>query len=772
MKKIKLYALFILALLLSSNVSTQPVSGFKFNGSSQYMKIPNHADLTINDNESFTVTFWAKANTVLTRHQRLVNCRTGDADNTGFGITFLSTGFIYADAVSPTGNKSIYNQSFNKYTANEWIHITASYNMTNKEFSLYRNGVLVGTSPTPTGSTNLATTSDIYVGAWKNTIAPTIIEFFDGEIANLRFWNKSFDAAASLADMNAVVDNTTPDLLAGYDFGTITQEGDNKFVADIKGNHPGILYGFEEPKNAGLSFDGTQYMTIANHSDFNIAANGALSISCWVQGEVNSSVVQRIIGKRYTDVTNTGYGMALLNSSPNTNKTYAEGVYTTTNNGVVGTSTYGQGEWFHLTAVIDLSVKKVILYKNGIKEKEAYNVNLSSINNESDVYVAAWKDKVGALKPGYNLKGKIANLRFWNKALTLAEVVADRLSEVSSSTPNLIAAYDFTNITEGVVADIKGNHPGTLYGFEGDEVVVGEPSTAGLTFDGIKEYMSIANHTDLNIAENGALTISCWLQTDIDNVTQRIIGKRFSDDNTGYGMALVNGAKAFADAVIPGNNTGVLGSTTYEKNKWFHVAAVINLQTKDVMLYKNGVLDNGGKTTANTIAGMSDVYVGAWMIRSTDISPQNYYAGKMANLRFWNKAMTVEEVIADFTANVTAETPNLVAAYDFTNITDEGVVADITGDHPGTLHGFDDFTSVVSVTSPLDKYLKTTLVNEELQFNAAVDKVSVYTLAGELIKAQEGGVTTMDVSLLPQGIYIVRYEKNNELVNHKIIKLK
>ncbi|HBY54689.1 MAG TPA: hypothetical protein DEH15_19905, partial [Marinilabiliales bacterium] len=87
-------------------------------------------------------------------------------------------------------------------------------------------------------------------------------------------------------------------------------------------------------------------------------------------------------------------------------------------------------------------------------------------------------------------------------------------------------------------------------------------------------------------------------------------------------------------------------------------------------------------------------------------------------------------------------------------------------------HGFDDFTSVVSVTSPLDKYLKTTLVNEELQFNVAVDKVSVYTLAGELIKAQEGGVTTMDVSLLPQGIYIVRYEINNELANHKIIKLK
>src|SRR5690606_19898511 len=69
----------------------------------------------------------------------------------------------------------------------------------------------------------------------------------------------------------------------------------------------------------GLTFNGTnQYMTIADHADFNIYSGEVLSISLWMKTPVSPSAPQRVLMKRYTSLTadpvngNTGYGIAPL----------------------------------------------------------------------------------------------------------------------------------------------------------------------------------------------------------------------------------------------------------------------------------------------------------------------------------------------------------------------------------------------------------------------------------------------------------------------------
>ena len=66
----------------------------------------------------------------------------------------------------------------------------------------------------------------------------------------------------------------------------------------------------------------------------------------------------------------------------------------------------------------------------------------------------------------YKLDGAVDDVRFYNRALSASEIVADQTSRVNSSTPNLIAAYDFSNISGTSVEDISGNgHTGVLVGF-------------------------------------------------------------------------------------------------------------------------------------------------------------------------------------------------------------------------------------------------------------------------------------------------------------------
>src|SRR5690606_15956728 len=91
-----------------------------------------------------------------------------------------------------------------------------------------------------------------------------------------------------------------------------------------------------------------------------------------------------------------------------------------------------------------------------------------------------------------------------------------------------------------------------------------------------------------------------------------------------------------------------------------------------------------------SILNISDVYVGWWKNTPT-ANPAEYFAGEIAHLRFWNKALSQEEIQEDMISHVTIGTAGLIAAYDLSNILGTGTdlsVPDITGKHPALLHGY------------------------------------------------------------------------------------
>ncbi|MCK9508537.1 MAG: T9SS type A sorting domain-containing protein [Pigmentiphaga sp.] len=487
MKKL-FYLLFLIVLaLFANNAVAQPTNGLEFNGIDQYMSIPSHSDFDISSGEALTITFWAKT-PLTSRNQRMVNRRFDAAydpiyGKSGYGVTLLPAGGAhpYADWAFE-GSATYVNGTTSPYFPDEWFHIAASFDMGTKQLTMYMDGEHIGTSA-PINGDHIGSISDVYVGTWSIDGGTSFIsEYFKGEIQSLRFYSKSLTESEVQADMSAVVSSETPDLIAAYDMTNIQKIGDDDVVPDIMGNHPGVLHNFDTidfdtNQLIGLDFNGTdQYLTISNHSDFDIESGNSLSFSCWVKTPVKDKV-QRLIMRRYADDSlygNTGYGIALLsNARPYTDWYYKTNVL---GNGagkhvLASDWTYESDDWFHLTGVFDVSTKQLSLYYNGLLLGSNVNTLLEDIHSQSDIYIGTWVDKMANMTLlNQFFSGEIANLRIWGKAMSKEDVMADMVSEVTAETPSLIAAYDLTKIQKEeddiyFIPDITGNHPAELHGF-------------------------------------------------------------------------------------------------------------------------------------------------------------------------------------------------------------------------------------------------------------------------------------------------------------------
>ena len=227
---------------------------------------------------------------------------------------------------------------------------------------------------------------------------------------------------------------------------------------------------------------------------------------------------------------------------------------------------------------------------------------------------------------------------------------------------------------------------------------------SGYKFNGADQYVSIPSHSDFDILEGEALTISFWAKVgavSTSKTVERLIARRYmsggATGNTGYGVALYspNYSNSFiADWARNGDyqfarNYGV----SHSPNVWFHMAVVCDNSSRVLTLYKDGVVVlTSDPISAGDIISPSDVYVGAW-ISSPGGAPNGgeFFSGEMTDLRFYKRALSQSEIVADMTASVSAATPGLIAAYDFKNITQSGddwIVADITSNHPAILHIF------------------------------------------------------------------------------------
>jgi len=336
-------------------------------------------------------------------------------------------------------------------------------------------------------------------------------------------------------------------------------------------------------------------------------------------------------------------------------------------------------------------------------------------------------------------EGKSRLLHSLPESTTTRENVTIYLSEDDGETwpikKRLVDGYSayssLTVLSDGTIGALveEGKWDSNLPGEDGFQLVfyrftmdwltsdVTEPpvvSEGTLQLNGTDRYMRIPSADDFNIAIGESYTVTCKVKMPFSGSSCRFVSKRSytgtaNSGTVGWEMwGDMNASTRFSTNLSPagspwggkGNGTGV----TFTENQWVHLTWVFDWNENTTNIYVDGVLGESKPLHADfqskTLENNFDVLVGAGYSNSDGSAsvPAYFMNGEMDDLRFYNKALTLDEIKADMDATVDGTTDGLVAAYDFTDIS--GVeVSDISGHgHTGTLVNFPNYSTLYTVT--------------------------------------------------------------------------
>lgn len=336
-------------------------------------------------------------------------------------------------------------------------------------------------------------------------------------------------------------------------------------------------------------------------------------------------------------------------------------------------------------------------------------------------------------------EGKSRLLHSLPESTTTRENVTVYLSEDDGETwpikKRLVDGYSayssLTVLPDGIIGALveEGKWDSNLPGEDGFQLVfyrftmdwltsdVTEPpvvSEGTLQLNGTDRYMRIPSADDFNIAIGESYTVTCKVKMPFSGSSCRFVSKRSytgtaNSGTVGWEMwGDMNASTRFSTNLSPagspwggkGNGTGV----TFTENQWVHLTWVFDWNENTTNIYVDGVLGESKSLHADfqskSLENNFDVLVGAGYSNSDGSAsvPSFFMNGEMDDLRFYNKALTLDEIKADMDATVDGTTDGLVAAYDFTDIS--GVeVPDISGHgHTGTLVNFPNYSTLYTVT--------------------------------------------------------------------------
>lgn len=276
-------------------------------------------------------------------------------------------------------------------------------------------------------------------------------------------------------------------------------------------------------------------------------------------------------------------------------------------------------------------------------------------------------------------------------------------------------------------------------------------SEGTISFNGTDRYMSIPNAQDLNIGIGQSFTVTCKVKMPFSGSTCRFVSKRSyegTDNSQTCGWELWGDKDyntRFSTNLSPlgspwggkGNGTGV----TFNENTWAHLTWVFDSNTRKTSIYVDGVLGEG-KNLASEFQTMSmvndfPILVGAGYSNDngSPSEPAFFMNGEMDDLRFYSKALTVDEIKADMENMVDENTVGLVAAYDFNKFSGNQV-PDISGKgHTATLVNFPNYTELYtvnfSVNNPAMGNVKVMNGNEEVANGTQVPSNTELTVVAE-----------------------------------------
>jgi len=339
------------------------------------------------------------------------------------------------------------------------------------------------------------------------------------------------------------------------------------------------------------------------------------------------------------------------------------------------------GEWMHVAATLEGDF--ATLYVNGEIKARGLVSTVRNINRPMSYlgdcnFRAAW---------GYKyLRGRLSEVRIWNRCRTQAEIQTMMYRPLKGSEPGLCRYYPLTDsgntaidLVSGVAAPIV-NRP------TGDTLPL-IPDTRSLRFDGRSSFVDIPGHsTALFINANlfAGFTIEAWicpLGTAYGNEVLIAFGGGTQEKSLKlwYDKAITSFRIAYGTAP---NLDSYIFPLPRTAGTWMHIAVTVS-SSNAVTVYKNGVSTYSGQlSTADKRPIVSELRSRLGM----DLDNNSPFQGRMTEVRLWNRARTAAEISAAWATRATGNEIGLVRYYPLTDFWG-GIARDGRSHTPATIQG-------------------------------------------------------------------------------------
>ncbi len=371
-------------------------------------------------------------------------------------------------------------------------------------------------------------------------------------------------------------------------------------------------------------------------------------------------------------------------------------------------------DWHHYTVTVDSN--DLVLYINGVEVDRTANNQAGNYTTSID-YVDIGRCHSNRENKGF-FNGVIDEVRIYNRALSAGEVYQlyggellglevvgpDKVAENSQAQYKAIAHYEMADVDVTDLADwsVEPNDIASIaaglltteaidlpldltiyaeYSKDGNTVEAEKdvsifaicPSGSALDFDGINDYVEIAD--DDSLTPQSEITIAFWIynrggqSAGISKYASCPGDPASPGESRAYYLDVYNDNQirltVFATA---GLYDYLLGNTTnIPLNQWHHIAGTFN--AGEAKVYLNGNLDNSKTMSVSSI--MNDVnplMIGAhWAYCYGQPTLYPKLNGKIDEIAIYNRALSAEQIQLLMHTRPDGE-PNLVGYWDF----DEG----------------------------------------------------------------------------------------------------
>jgi hypothetical protein len=428
-------------------------------------------------------------------------------------------------------------------------------------------------------------------------------------------------AGALLSSWQAAFASGSQRPIAAYSF----DAGEGEVAEDLAGEHDGALESTEWVKGkygSAIYLDGHgDYVEIADSPELQLTEE--FTIEAWVRPDgagAESVVVSKEASSFYSYQLFAGGEEAGVPE---------------------GFLAYAPFEWEDVEAEDPLTPKTwnhLALTYDGAAMRLYVNGELA----DTDETAPPAQASVGPLLLGGNddeefFKGRLDEVRIYERALEAGEVGADRGAPIETPQAGPIAAYSF-DAGEGEVAeDLAGEHDGAL---EGAEWTNGRYGGA-LYFDNEESCASVPSSPELELTEE--FTIETWVKPEGSGVNEPLISKE-TEGYFSYSLYLGLQASGKIEGLL-GNEEEEIGPDVESDaglpiHIWSHVALTYDGAT--MRLYVNGELQDSAAAGEGALSSGGPLNFGCSEAFEDD------FKGRLDEVRIYERALEAGEA-ADIT---------------------------------------------------------------------------------------------------------------------------